>query len=118
MPHGYKLVSKVKSADPNFIPSLIAIHRSHTSPSPDDSYFESIDLIGYKPGCVEMIERTSLVAYDSMELGFRDPILKVYTSKMNFYTTVSEAYRLAADEDDELLQRILDAITGNKRDAS
>ena len=114
MAYGFKLTTKIKRADPDFIPSLIGIHRSRTAPSPEDQYFELIELEWYRPGCVETIERTQLVAYDSEELSYRDPIIKVYAGSHSFHTTMSDARRLAEEEEDDLLARMLDVMSGTK----
>lgn len=116
MAQGYKLVSRIKRASADYVPSLIGIHRSRDFPSPEDQYFELIDLVGYRPGCIDTIERTNMVAYDSLPLEERDPIIKAYGSGMSFHTTVSDAYRLAEEEGDELLRKLLDTLTGKKRD--
>lgn len=115
MAQGYRIVTRIKRADPDYIPSLIGIHKTHDFPTEDDQYFESIELEGYRPGCIETVERTNMVAYDSIPLDHRDPIIKLYGKNISFHSTMSDAYMLAEDEEDGLLLKMLDALSGKTR---
>jgi hypothetical protein len=104
-PFGYVLKGNSKTANPDYIPSLIGVDPQQVAAGRGDPYFERVDLT---PHVIRSVARSRWVSYDSLPLTERDPILEVRSAASSYYILASELYELAAfNHDDDTIEMIV-----------
>lgn len=113
MSFGYALVGKAGSLS-NVIPSLIGVLTDQVDTSPEDRYFARFDIDDYASGEIVAVRLTQWVAYDSLELGHRDPILAVKGRGSAYCIPLSEMIEIAIDTADEQLEEKLRQLAAGR----
>lgn len=118
MAHVYKLVGKAGRQDLDYVPSLIGIKFQQTDPTPDDMYFEQLELPDLDFGDVYdsfTVTFSQWIAYDEVSQDGRDPILAVKAGYLSFYCPASELKEQLAEGGHVNLTEVVERLLTGRR---
>jgi hypothetical protein len=109
--HGYILKGNSKTAQPDYIPSLIGIDTGTFTPNKTNPYFERIDITDRT---ITSLAASRWNVFDSLVTGTEtalDPILEVRGPRLSYYIPKSELFEIAAFNHDDDTIDMLNALS-------